>query len=78
MSRVHTTLLFLGALVSLMLPASALACPYCVTQNKDAGLNGVILLGTMIALPFVILVAVVPALRRAVAEDPALFPSDSE
>ena len=78
MKRLLSATLKLSALVALMAPASALACPYCVTQNKDAGLTGVVLLGAMIVLPFIIFIAVVPALRRAAAEDTHLFPSDSE
>ena len=72
---------FAGLIATVMValgPSVALACPYCVTQNKDAGMAGVMLLGTMIALPFIIFVAVVPAIRRAAAEDAHLFPSDSE
>jgi hypothetical protein len=76
--RISQILLKLCALIALTVPVPALACPYCVTQNKDAGLSGVMLLGAMIALPFVIFVAVVPALRRAAAEDVYLLPSDSE
>ena len=78
MTRLNAlTGLITTALVALG-PSVALACPYCVTQNKDAGLTGVMLLGTMIALPFIIFVAVVPAIKRAAAEDAHLFPSDSE
>jgi len=78
MARLWTTALLVGAFIALLWPGPALACPYCVTQNQDAGLTGVMLLGAMIALPFVIFVVVVPALRRAAAEDTHLFPSDSE
>jgi hypothetical protein len=59
-------------------PSVALACPYCVTQNKDAGMTGVMLLGAIIGLPFVIFLVVVPILRRAVAEDTQLFPAEPE
>jgi hypothetical protein len=59
-------------------PSVAWACPYCVTQNKDAGMAGVMLLGAIIGLPFVIFLVVVPILRRAVAEDAPLFPAESE
>ena len=78
MKRLSTTLACLSAAVWLAAPSVALACPYCVTQNKDAGVTGVMLLGAMIALPFIIFVVVVPAIRRAAAEDAHLFPSDSE
>ena len=61
-----------------VLPSVAWACPYCVSQNKDAGLGGVMLLGGMIALPFVVFLVVAPALKRAAAADANLFPSDSE
>jgi len=60
------------------LPAVSWACPYCATQNKDAGVGGIVLLGAMIALPFVVFVAVVPALKRAAAQDDALIPPESE
>lgn len=78
MQRVSALLACLSATVWLAAPSVALACPYCVTQNKDAGMTGVMLLGAMIALPFLIFFAVVPAIKRAAAEDAHLFPSDSE
>ena len=78
MRRCLTLLSGLAVTAMLAVPSVALACPYCVTQNKDAGVAGVMLLGAMIALPFIIFVAVVPAIRRAAAEDAHLFPSDSE
>ena len=78
MQRLSATLACLSAAVWLAAPSVALACPYCVTQNKDAGMTGVMLLGAMIALPFLIFFAVVPAIKRAAAEDAHLFPSDSE
>ncbi len=78
MQRVSAILACLSATVWLAVPSVALACPYCVTQNKDAGMTGVMLLGAMIALPFLIFFAVVPAIKRAAAEDAHLFPSDSE
>mgnify|MGYP006112512031 CR=1 FL=1 len=61
-----------------MLPAVAWACPYCVSQNKDAGLAGVALLGSMIVLPFVVFLVVAPALKRAAVADADIFPPDSE
>jgi hypothetical protein len=61
-----------------MLPAVAWACPYCVSQNKDAGLAGVALLGSMIVLPFVVFLVVAPALKRVASADADIFPPDSE
>ncbi len=59
-------------------PSAALACPYCVTQNQDPGYSGVILLGGMIALPFVVFMVVAPALKRAANADTIQLPPDSE
>ena len=78
MPRLSAIFACFSAAVWLAAPSVALACPYCVTQNKDAGMTGVMLLGAMIALPFLIFFAVVPAIKRAAAEDAHLFPSDSE
>lgn len=58
----------LTALVAAALPTSVWACPYCAVR-EDAGSAGVMLLGAMIALPFVIFITVVPALRRAASEN---------
>jgi hypothetical protein len=78
MKRLRNLITAVAVTLAVMAPSVALACPYCVTQNKDAGLAGVMLLAAMIGLPFLIFIAVVPAIRRAAAEDAHLFPSDSE
>jgi hypothetical protein len=56
------------ALAAVGLPSTVWACPYCAVR-EDAGSAGVMLLGAMIALPFVIFITVVPVLRRAAAEN---------
>jgi hypothetical protein len=61
-----------------VLPAVAWACPYCVSQNKDAGIGGTLVLGAMIALPFLVFLVVAPALKRAATADATPLPSDSE
>jgi len=58
----------LTALMVASLPSAVWACPYCAVRD-DAGNAGVMLLGAMIALPFVIFITVVPALRRAAADN---------
>jgi hypothetical protein len=70
-------LLGVSALVWMSVPSAAWACPYCATRD-DAGVSGTILLGAMIALPFVVFLAVFPTLRRVASVDSSLFPSDSE
>lgn len=66
-----------GALIALLSPSLAWACPYCAVRD-DAGNAGSMLLGAMIALPFLIVATVVPALRRAAAEGHELLPTDTE
>ena len=58
----------LTALVASVVPSAAWACPYCAVR-EDAGNGGVMLLGAMIALPFIISITVVPVLRRAASEN---------
>jgi hypothetical protein len=58
----------LAFLVAVGLPSAVWACPYCAVRD-DAGNAGVMLLGAMIALPFVIFITVVPVLRRAASEN---------
>ena len=58
----------IAALTAAGLPAVVWACPYCAVR-EDAGNAGVMLLGAMIALPFVIFITVVPVLRRAATEN---------
>ena len=70
-------LLMASVLVWMTFPSVAFACPYCATRD-DAGMSGTILLGAMIALPFVVVLAVFPTLRRVASVDSSLFPSDSE
>lgn len=55
------------ALAVAALPSAVWACPYCAVR-EDAGNGGVMLLGAMIALPFIITITVVPVLRRAASE----------
>ena len=57
----------LTALAASVLPSAVWACPYCAVR-EDAGNGGVMLLGAMIALPFIISITVVPVLRRAASE----------
>lgn len=70
---------FLAAVVAfvVMVPADAWACPYCAVR-EDAGHTGVVLLGAMILLPFLIVATVVPVLRRAALEADGHAPSDTE
>ena len=58
----------IAALVVAGFPSAVWACPYCAVR-EDAGNAGVMLLGAMIALPFVIFITVVPVLRRAATEN---------
>ncbi len=67
----------MGALVVLSAPALSWACPYCATRD-EAGGAGVMLLGAMIVVPFLIVASVVPALRRAAAADLPFIPTDTE
>ena len=67
-----------AASVAVTLGSVAWACPYCANQNQDAGVGGIVLLGAMIALPFVVCLAVLPALKRAAAGDVALTSPESE
>jgi len=66
-----------GALIALLTPSLAWACPYCAVRD-DAGNAGTMLLGAMILLPFLIVATVVPTLRRAAAEGHELLPTDTE
>ena len=66
-----------GAFIALLSPSLAWACPYCAVRD-DAGNAGSMLLGAMIALPFLIVATVVPTLRRAAAEGHELLPTDTE
>ena len=66
-----------GALSALLLPMDAWACPYCAVRD-EAGTAGTVLLGAMIVVPFLIVASVVPALRRAAADDHSLPPTDTE
>lgn len=70
---------FLVVLVALaaLTPVDAWACPYCAVR-EDAGASGVVLLGAMILLPFLIVGTVVPVLRRAALEADGLAPTDTE
>ena len=70
---------FVAAVIALavMVPVDAWACPYCAVR-QDAGNTGVVLLGAMILLPFLIVGTVVPVLRRAAQEADGLAPTDSE
>ena len=66
------------ALTTLALaPTVAWACPYCAVR-EGGGTAGTVLLGAMIALPFGIAFAVVPAIRRVVAEPDFTAPTLSE
>ena len=67
----------LGALMALLLPSAAWACPYCAVQD-EAGMAGTVLLGAMIVVPFLIVASVFPALRRAAAAEHGLSPTDTE
>ena len=66
-----------GAVIALLSPSLAWACPYCAVRD-DAGNAGAMLLGAMITLPFLIVATVVPTLRRAAAEGHELLPTDTE
>ena len=77
MSIFARTYVVLGALIALLTPSLAWACPYCAVRG-DAGNAGTMLLGAMIALPFLIVATVVPTLRRAAAEGHELLPTDTE
>jgi len=70
---------FLVALTALvvMAPLDAWACPYCAVR-EDAGHTGVVLLGAMILLPFLIVATVVPVLRRAALDADGHAPTDTE
>ena len=70
---------FLAALtvVAIMAPLDAWACPYCAVR-EDAGHTGIVLLGAMILLPFLIVATVVPVLRRAAQEADGHAPTDTE
>ena len=59
----------LGASLTAMalIPSAAWACPYCAVR-QGGGTASTVLMGAMIALPFGIAFAVVPAIRRVVAE----------
>ena len=75
--RAHQLGGLLGALFVLATPSIALACPYCAVGQTNSTAN-TMLLGAMIAFPFLIFLAVLPALRRA-AQGPAGFsPMDTE
>ena len=57
-----------GSLTAMALvPSVVWACPYCAVR-EGGGTAGTVLMGAMIALPFGIAFAVVPAIRRVVAE----------
>ncbi len=71
------TYVAVGALIALVTPSLAWACPYCAVRD-DAGNAGTMLLGAMILLPFLIVATVVPTLRRAAAEGHELLPTDTE
>jgi len=67
-SALSQRLVGLACLAVVGLPSTVWACPYCAVR-EDAGNAGVMLLGAMIALPFVIFITVVPVLRRAASEN---------
>jgi hypothetical protein len=75
-STAQGLLVALTALVVLA-PLDAWACPYCAGR-EDAGVTGVVLLGAMILLPFLIVATVVPVLRRAALEADGHAPTDTE
>ena len=58
-------------------PSAAWACPYCAVR-EGGGTASTVLMGAMIALPFGIAFAVVPAIRRVVAEPDFTTPTLSE
>lgn len=64
MSRLALTL---TVLVLLALPRLAAACPTCAVDNQD-GIGRLMMLGGMIALPFLIALAVIGAVRRALRD----------
>ena len=55
----------LAALVVLVAPATALACPYCATRS-GGGIGQSVALGVFLLLPFVVAGVVYSVLRREV------------
>ncbi|MFL5299337.1 MAG: hypothetical protein ACJ79R_03215 [Anaeromyxobacteraceae bacterium] len=55
-----------AAILSLLAPALALACPVCAT---DKGPNAALFIGAMIAAPYVVAAVVIRAIRGA-GEEP--------
>ena len=65
------------AVALLGLPSVALACPYCALRN-GAAIEYSVLMGVMIAFPFVIFMAVLPVLRRASQDTVGHLPMNPE
>jgi hypothetical protein len=51
-----------AAVVALLVPSLAMACPYCATKGADHGT--LYFIGSMILLPYVVGVVVIRAIRR--------------
>jgi hypothetical protein len=53
--------------LAVLVPAAALACPVCA---RDAGPNAALLVGAMIAAPYVVAVFVIRAIRAGGGDEP--------
>ena len=51
-----------------MIRLTALLCPYCAGRD-DGGVAAALVVGAMVAVPFVVVAVVVPVLRRLTRED---------
>ena len=71
----HVSGLVLTALA--VVPTAAWACPNCAVR-EGGGTASAVLMGAMIALPFGIAFAVIPAIRRVVADPDFTNPNLSE
>ena len=54
----------LVAIAALAVPRIALACPYCAMSNEGNGTAQLMILGAMIAFPFLLLPPVMRLIRR--------------
>ena len=53
-----------AAIAALTMPRIALACPYCAMGNDGNGVAQVVILGSMIAFPFLLLPPVMRLIRK--------------
>jgi hypothetical protein len=67
---------WLTVLTFVLLPAWALACPACAGRDGE-GIGTIIVVGTMIALPFLIAGVVYLAIRRLVKHSPTVATAGS-